>query len=875
MGSKRKLFVFYTVEFLTIAIAIFYSFQNFSMVSGDDGVNQFYPAFVYCGKYIREALGSILKGKLHFPQYDFSIGLGDGIIPVLNGYGIGDPFMLISGLVPVKYSAYAYTAVILLKLYVSGWGFIYYCKKRNIAETAILGGTAFYVVNNYVFCMGFMYPSFLSTQISLPFLCGGIDQIINNNGKEKRISIVLVLSVAYQALYGFYFLYIELMFAAVYALVQLLCNMQSVKRFFSEIVILFGHIALGLMISGIFLIPTIVEYISSSRGGDFVWLGLKGLLILDTGEYWKAFSSLVAPVDTIGFGLMIPSISFLLIYFAFRGKEEYNELKILMVVLTFAYLEMRLTSYIAGGFTPDIYYNRWIFCFMFLIAVMTSLGIGKIKRVPKKFMRLLGGGYLIINIIYFLTLIFVEQKYLSDGMKMQRQHIYYIYLLAAVVTAIFIFLFTKVDNIKGVRIEGFVSVCVLLSVILTVIMLFGTIGKYGYGAKWRYKTYESVRNEFLASNTQLYSFDENIFSRKDIKGNSENEALYIGHNGVRQYFSMINQNIYEFYRQFMITSGLNGTNYILGGLNSRSGIEDLLAVRYYDDVKKDVIVENRNQLPIAFTFDKYCYQEEAETSSAIEKNANILNSVILDQDITDIEKLNLQEADSELWKEELCEIDYVNIDYDNTKISVTPESKIVITVESEKGGECYFYAGEFRVENLVISTVYFNEISCQFRHNNLQSRLKEHPAMVCLGTIEEGKTTFEISFEDNSEYVIDDIHVYTVDLNEIEKQNTERRDGALSNIKVENDCISGDINLDKKQVLFFSVPYSVGWTACVNGKKAEIIKADYGFMALVLEEGAYNIELKYFTPGLRVGIVCTILGLILLLVLNKMSINRK
>ena len=48
----------------------------------------------------------------------------------------------------------------------------------------------------------------------------------------------------------------------------------------------------------------------------------------------------------------------------------------------------------------------------------------------------------------------------------------------------------------------------------------------------------------------------------------------------------------------------------------------------------------------------------------------------------------------------------------------------------------------------------------------------------------------------------------------------------------------------------------------LNGKETEILKADYGFSALVLEAGENEICLKYSTPGLKAGAVCTLLALI-------------
>ncbi len=56
-----------------------------------------------------------------------------------------------------------------------------------------------------------------------------------------------------------------------------------------------------------------------------------------------------------------------------------------------------------------------------------------------------------------------------------------------------------------------------------------------------------------------------------------------------------------------------------------------------------------------------------------------------------------------------------------------------------------------------------------------------------------------------------------------------------------------------KQAVFFSVPYEEGWTATVNGKNAEIIRVNLGFMAVVCEDGANEIAFTFRTPGLSMG----------------------
>lgn len=81
---------------------------------------------------------------------------------------------------------------------------------------------------------------------------------------------------------------------------------------------------------------------------------------------------------------------------------------------------------------------------------------------------------------------------------------------------------------------------------------------------------------------------------------------------------------------------------------------------------------------------------------------------------------------------------------------------------------------------------------------------------------------------------------------------------AASSFKYDSYGFEAKITLSKDNLVFFSVPYSEGWTAYVNGQKCDIIKANVGFMAVAAPEGASTIVFKYETPGLVIGIYITL-----------------
>ena len=73
------------------------------------------------------------------------------------------------------------------------------------------------------------------------------------------------------------------------------------------------------------------------------------------------------------------------------------------------------------------------------------------------------------------------------------------------------------------------------------------------------------------------------------------------------------------------------------------------------------------------------------------------------------------------------------------------------------------------------------------------------------------------------------------------------------------------------------IPYEKGWTVYINGKKSEVLQANYAFMGLSLKEGINTIELVYYPPYFFLSLFITIVSFITgsLLVRRKKSLFLK
>lgn len=111
-----------------------------------------------------------------------------------------------------------------------------------------------------------------------------------------------------------------------------------------------------------------------------------------------------------------------------------------------------------------------------------------------------------------------------------------------------------------------------------------------------------------------------------------------------------------------------------------------------------------------------------------------------------------------------------------------------------------------------------------------------------------------------------EVLIDTLDESNFESDVKDRKVNVVRNFKINHSGFTGKIDLNKDNLVFFSVPFDKGWKATVNGKNVEIIKANIGFMAVKCDKGSNDIIFTYNTPGLKEGILISLIGLVCFMV---------
>ena len=76
--------------------------------------------------------------------------------------------------------------------------------------------------------------------------------------------------------------------------------------------------------------------------------------------------------------------------------------------------------------------------------------------------------------------------------------------------------------------------------------------------------------------------------------------------------------------------------------------------------------------------------------------------------------------------------------------------------------------------------------------------------------------------------------------------------------------MTGTVSVSKDKFLCLSIPYMDGWKAYIDGEEAKLYRANTAFMGVEVPTGEHEIELRYWIPGLTIGLLMSGAGLICL-----------
>lgn len=889
-SERRYRIKLYTLLFALVFLIIYrpYLISTKSFVWTVDGTNQMLPWLAYTGRWVRSIISNFVHGVFTIPQYDLSLGWGDGIIGFLGANGQFDPIALIlTTIVPMEYCEYLYTFLSVIRLYFSGLAFLHLCvyfKKTNYASFI---GCLVYLFNAYALYISTGVPNYVNMMILLPLLIVETEKMLS---KEKKCRFTLWIFMT--ALCSFYFLYMVSIIIVVYALVRffhIYGRGERIKNFFRITGKGIALYLLGVMLAAPVVIPSVFALIDSARNG-YSTLTLSGNIGIHWQYFWMRLMSLVTPKAgyVLDFALDFPTLAAITlplfgIVFSSKGKKSLKWLLAITLLILFC----PLGGWAMNGF--QYVCNRWIFAFTLLAGYIVADCLPDLLASKKK---------LIICIASVVC--YIVAGTLSPS---AREGVHFLHgLVALIITGVIISLPKEVLTIKiDLRLKKimcFFIVAINIAANNTVLCSYE-------GADWIAQFMSVGKSTEQFENYTEATAAEQIYSKGTMDGRIDsshmayNGSLYTGVPGTSVYTSTANANVVNYWVQMEGVG--NVQNFKTYSTDQRTIFNELLSVKWqvenegndqyvplgYEQIghvensegKERNIYENKYALPWAYTYEKCISYEELEGLNGIEKQEVLSQAVALDSENNGIDRFQIN---SEIIKLPYT-VECSGCSWENgVLVNRKGLTRIWLNVDLPANYECYLRIKGFSVDGNFDEVLATNP-SATTTILVLQDKLlkssrahaKEYPwyygredYLFCLGVSEEERDYVVISIPLEGEMKLEDIEVFAMPMDDYIDRVESLREEPLENIIIDDNTIKGDLSLSKDKILCLSVPYNRGWTAYVDGKRQEILNVNYAFMGLSLKEGSHKIEFRYSTPGLGIGVLLFGLSVCILVVIR-------
>ena len=775
-GLNTFLYTVILSSLLIIPIVIYD--KGYFLYYGDFNVQQI--------PFYKLAHDSILSGNI---SWNHLTDLGVNFIGSYSFYLLGSPFFYLTLLFPSEAVPYLIGPLLVLKLSLcalSAYIFLrHYVRNKNLA---VLGGIMYAFSGFSIYNIFFFH--FHEPMIILPLLLAAVDEFM----LKKRRGVV-ALCVFAAAFVNYYFFFGEAVFLAIYFVIRLVSHSYEFKL--KEFFLLILECVLGVLMSCVLLIPSILAIISNSRVSSII-MGMESLVYKPSQRYLHILSSLFFPPDIparpnftpesaskwASVAAYLPMFSMLFVISFVKTKRQTWIKRLFIFLIVMAFIPILNSMFQAFN---SVYYARWFYMLTLIMILMTVISLETMKRSQIR-SALYWTALFTLGIALPIGLLPYEKYTLNDvtyyGFGLEKSRFrFWAYVAIAVggiILTLLILRYTKKKPKLMIR-------------VFTVAMCVFCLG-YGEFILWQGKSNTDHTDEFVIENALNYgeniSLEDVREVRNDFINSMDNIAMYWQVPSINAFHSIVPASIMEFYDAI-------GVERLVGSRPEPKyyGIRSLLSVKYYfiqdqmisDKDKDDRSLmpdfdyigcengfdeyENRNYIPMGFMYDNYICDKEFLNLSEDTKHLAMLKALVL-------------------TKEQMEKYRDITGYTDGMYNSLTYDASKPQNVDYPK------------YEN-------YEPLTDSFKYDNDTYRSD------CEKLKENSCESFEYT-DDGFVAVIDN---------------------------------KGDDN-----ILFFSVPYDEGFTAYIDGKETNIEKVNIGFCGIRVDgHKKSEIRFVYTTPGLKTG----------------------
>ena len=465
--------------------------------------------------------------------------------------------------------------------------------------------------------------------------------------------------------------------------------------------------------------------------------------------------------------------------------------------------------------------------------------------------------------------------------------------IAYLILAVISYKYKKEKNIK------FANYIVILLVIANIFVISASLYyPRGKGYVKEFIENGAVEEKCSTVNEKIENFKEAIeyikendkdFYRIAKKENSyENLSVMYEYNPIQLYLSLGNQSVYN------LSCDLEDNCYTstrcVNGADRRTKYMTLLANKYYICDTKDSryvpygytlyhaigetqIYLNKNYLTIGIVYDSYITKEQFEKLSPLEKEDSLITTAMIESS----EGIEIDNNDVKINSPVSLEYTVKNNKILNNTINITEEKESIELTIDNIPSKTELYLSIDNLQHISDDNKTDFKISAKIDGISNSEDVKDCVSsayymknpnfLMNLGIGKKNqKNTLKLTFNKKGTYTFDSLEILAVDMDKYKEKIDKLKANAMQEVEYGNNDVSGTVNTSKNGILQITTSYSDGWKAYVDEKEVEVLKVNEAFIGINVEAGEHNVRFEYETPYLKIGMVFSIIGVLIFLV---------
>lgn len=815
----------------TILIIVFLTTRFSNMFgSNTDWINQ----HTIIPEYFRQTFYQ--TGKL-IPNLALNYGGGQNIFN-LSYYGLLSPLILPSYLLPFISMTTYLTGINILIVITSSLLFYTFLKRHNFSNSISLTTTLLFTLSAPLIFQMHRHIMFVNYMPFLIMSLIGVDNLIQKNKKT-----LLIISIFLMIMTSYYYSVCGILVVGIYYIYAHLKHHQTfiLKTFIKDLLKFISLIFLSIMMSAILLLPTMYTLLIGRGESESNYTLLS--LLTPYLRIHKIFCG------TYAIGLSL--IGFIALIYLFYTKKRHN---IVIGIISSIILFIPIFRYLLNG---GLYLREKCFIpFLPLIAYFIAIFLKDLFN--QKFN--------IKSFTIYLIIICAPLYYFN-----QAQYCYLI-LLGFIILLLIYKKYNKSWIINGYLIITALAICIGENLSEDIVNI------NEYNKIFNSKTTNAI-NEILTNDNSYYRTNNLDYPTTTVNKIYDNRYLTTNY-----YSSTYNKDYLDFVRNEFPNSMLDYNYFLISG-NKNILFNSFMGVKYlysstdlglgYTKVS-DNLYQNELALPLIYGTSKLISTHTYQTYSYPYNLELLLNSTIVDDEINNLEIINNH-------------IKEVSLNYQiisNKGVNITKDDKGYILKVDDTGYLKIKLDNPLNNKLLFINLYGLKENTCSI--DNIQMTINNvSNILTCKTWIYSNKNntfhflindkyldTLEINLKKGT-YNITDIKTYILDYNNLSTIKDNKTEMTIENI--DNDIITGTINIQEDGYLVTSIPYDEGFKISIDGIDSPITKVNTAFLGTKLEKGYHKIIITYHSPWLLTGKIISLISILIffIIVINKNHQNKK